>query len=81
MAADLRGRDFTVNGEDYYTPANWRDLNHRDLDLGSASPVWFGWKNYNLLASGAKEGVVSLLDADALGNKDHQTRIIKRRFM
>ena len=24
---------------DYYTPANWRDLNHRDLDLGSASPV------------------------------------------
>ncbi|PYT22569.1 MAG: hypothetical protein DMG58_29850 [Acidobacteria bacterium] len=66
---------------DYYTPANWRDLNHRDLDLGSASPVWFGWKNYNLLASGAKEGVVSLLDADALGNKDHQTRIIKRRFM
>ncbi len=58
---------------DYYTPVNWRDINHRDLDLGSASPVWFGWRNYNLLASGAKEGVIYLLDADLLGNKDHQT--------
>ena len=58
---------------DYFTPANWSDLNHHDLDLGAASPVWFGWKNYNLLASGAKEGVVSLLDADSLGGKDHQT--------
>lgn len=58
---------------DYYTPVNWRDINHRDLDLGSASPVWFAWRNYNLLASGAKEGVISLLDADSLGDKDHQT--------
>jgi hypothetical protein len=58
---------------DYYTPINWRDINHRDLDLGSASPVWFSWRNYNLLASGAKEGVIYLLDADLLGNKDHQT--------
>jgi hypothetical protein len=58
---------------DYYTPVNWRDLNHRDLDLGSASPVWFAWKNHNLLAIGAKEGVIYLLDADSLGNKDHQT--------
>ncbi len=71
IAASLRNLDLV----DYYTPENWRDLNHRDLDLGSASPVWFSWKNYNLLASGAKEGVVYLLDADALGDKDHQTTL------
>lgn len=69
VAASLRDLDLV----DYYTPVNWRDLNHRDLDLGAASPVWFPWKNYNLLASGAKEGVVYLLDAQALGDKDHQT--------
>jgi outer membrane protein assembly factor BamB len=58
---------------DHFTPSNWRELDRRDLDYGSASPVWFGWKNYNLLASGAKEGVLYLLDADSLGGKDHQT--------
>ncbi len=58
---------------DYYTPTNWRDLNKYDLDLGSSSPVWFAHKNYNLLAAGGKEGVVYLMDADSLGDKDHQT--------
>ena len=61
---------------DYFTPWNWRDLYRKDLDYGSASPVWFGWKNYNLLASGAKEGVLYLLDADSLGGKDHQTPLM-----
>jgi outer membrane protein assembly factor BamB len=60
---------------DYYLPPNWPYLNERDLDLGAASPVWFGWKNRNLVASGAKEGVVYLLDADALGGNDHQTTL------
>jgi hypothetical protein len=58
---------------DYFTPLNWPELHRRDLDFGGASPVWFAWKNYNLLASGAKEGVLYLLDADSLGSKDHQT--------
>ncbi len=58
---------------DYFTPVNWRELYRRDLDFGGASPVWFSWKNYNLLASGAKEGVLYLLDAASLGSKDHQT--------
>ncbi len=58
---------------DFFTPSNWFELYREDLDYGSASPVWFGWRNYNLLASGAKEGVVYLLDADSLGGKDHQT--------
>jgi len=60
---------------DYYLPHNWTYLNSRDLDLGASSPVWFGWKNQNLVASGAKEGVVYLLDADALGGNDHQTTL------
>ncbi|MGH9667537.1 MAG: PQQ-binding-like beta-propeller repeat protein, partial [Bryobacteraceae bacterium] len=58
---------------DYYLPANWPLLRRRDLDLGASSPVYFGWHNRNLLASGAKEGVVYLMDADALGGSDHQT--------
>lgn len=60
---------------DYYLPPNWSYLNTHDLDLGASSPVWFGWKNRNLLASGAKEGLVYLLDADALGSNDHQTTL------
>ena len=58
---------------DYYLPANWKYLNKKDFDLGSASPVYFGWRNRNILAHGAKEGVIYLLDADSLGGKDHQT--------
>ncbi|HTM49366.1 MAG TPA: PQQ-binding-like beta-propeller repeat protein [Bryobacteraceae bacterium] len=58
---------------DYFTPLNWRELHRRDLDFGGASPVWFAWRNYHLLASGAKEGVLYLLDAASLGSKDHQT--------
>ena len=60
---------------DYYLPPNWQYLRKKDLDLGSASPVFFGWRNRNLVAHGAKEGVLSLLDADALGGKDHQTAL------
>ena len=73
VAASLPGLSLA----DYYTPPNWRYLTKRDLDLGSASPVWFGWRSRNLLASGAKEGVVYLLDADALGGNDHQTALYR----
>jgi outer membrane protein assembly factor BamB len=58
---------------DYYLPPNWRYLRMKDLDLGSASPVFFGWRNRKLVAHGGKEGVLSIMDADALGGKDHQT--------
>jgi len=61
---------------DSFTPSNWFELYREDLDYGSASPVWFGWRDYNLLASGAKEGVVYLLDADSLGGKDHRTPLV-----
>ncbi len=65
-----------LNLVDHFTPTNYQELDKKDLDFGGASPVWFGWKNYNLLASGAKEGVLYLLDADSLGGKDHQTPLM-----
>lgn len=58
---------------DYYLPPNWKHLNAKDFDMGSASPVFFGWRDRDLVAHGAKEGVVTLMDADSLGSKDHQT--------
>lgn len=58
---------------DYFLPPNWLDLANRDLDLGAASPLWFGWKDRQLVASGAKDGVLYLMDANALGGGDHQT--------
>jgi hypothetical protein len=60
---------------DYYLPVNWDYLRRTDLDLGSASPVFFGWKDRRLVATGTKEGVVSLLDAESLGGGDHQTAL------
>jgi outer membrane protein assembly factor BamB len=58
---------------DYFTPSNWKEINGRDLDLGSASPVWFSYGKYNLLAGGGKEGVVYLLDANSLGGGGHHS--------
>lgn len=58
---------------DYFLPSNWSYLRRKDFDLGSSSPVFFGWKDKNLVAHGAKESVIYLLDADSLGGKDHQT--------
>lgn len=64
-----------LNLVDYYLPVNWPYLKKKDFDLGSASPIYFGWRNRNLVASAAKEGVVYLMDADALGGRDHQTTL------
>ena len=50
---------------DYFLPRNWPYLKKLDFDVGSASPVWFRWKNRNLIAHGFKEGVVYLLDGDS----------------
>ena len=69
IAASLRNLELV----DYYTPLNWDEINKFDLDMGSGSPVWFAHQNYNLLVLGGKEGVVYLMDADSLGDKDHQS--------
>lgn len=58
---------------DYFTPGNWQEINKLDLDLGSASPVWFSYGKYDLLAGGGKEGVVYLMDANSLGGGGHDS--------
>jgi outer membrane protein assembly factor BamB len=64
-----------LNLLDYFLPPNWAYLNKKDLDLGASSPVFFGWHNRSLVASGSKEGVLYLLDADSLGGSDHQSAL------
>ena len=71
IAASLPSLDLA----DYYLPTNWRHLEEKDLDLGASSPVYFGWHNRHLIASGSKEGLIYLLDADKLGGGDHQTTL------
>lgn len=58
---------------DSFVPPNWRYLNAKDLDLGSSGPVIFPNGKRTLLAAGAKEGVVYLLDATNMGGQDHMT--------
>jgi outer membrane protein assembly factor BamB len=58
---------------DSFTPADWKDLNAKDLDLGSANPLIFPFKNWTLVASSGKQTVVYLLDANNLGGPDHHT--------
>lgn len=60
---------------DYFLPPNWAYLNKKDFDLGASSPVYFGWRDRQLVADGAKEGVIYLMDADKLGGGDHQTTL------
>lgn len=52
---------------DSFTPASWKNLNAKDLDLGSGSPVVFPFQGHTLLATSSKEGVVYILDANNLG--------------
>ncbi len=65
---------------DYYAPLNEAMLTRYDLDLGASSPVWFPWRNFDLLAAGGKAGYLYLLNADALGAKDHQTPLYIRQL-
>jgi hypothetical protein len=48
---------------DSFTPPSWKNLNAKDLDLGSGSPVIFPFKDRTLLATSSKEGVIYVLDA------------------
>ena len=58
---------------DSFTPSNWKYLNSRDLDFGSSGPVVFPFHGRTLVATIAKEAVLYLLDANALGGPDHST--------
>ncbi|MGD0964194.1 MAG: PQQ-binding-like beta-propeller repeat protein [Candidatus Acidiferrales bacterium] len=58
---------------DSYTPANWKYLEEKDLDLASANPAIFPFQKWTLVASAGKESAIYLLDADNLGGADHHT--------
>lgn len=64
-------RDLRLN--DSYTPANEEYLDRKDFDLGAASPTVFPFQRWNLVAAGAKEGVIYLIDGMNLGGTDHRT--------
>ena len=65
---------------DSFTPSNWRALNAKDLDLGSASPIVLPFQKWTLVAAGGKEAVLYLLDANSLGGPDHQTPLHQSRW-
>ena len=71
-------RDLSV--VDYFAPANYRHVTQYDLDMAAASPVWFAPRNFELLAGGGKEGVIYLLDANALGDQDHHTPLFNLKL-
>lgn len=62
---------------DYYTPANYRWIDKKDLDMGDISPVVFPFGGKELVAGGGKEGVLYLLDAKSLGGADHKTPLYR----
>ncbi len=58
---------------DYFSPLNRNEVSKKDLDLPSGGHLWFAYQNYHLILGGGKESVVYLLNADLLGDKDHQS--------
>lgn len=60
---------------DSFTPPNQDEIDARDLDLGSGSPVVFPFDDRTLVAAAGKEGLIYLLDAKSLGGEDHRTAL------
>jgi outer membrane protein assembly factor BamB len=60
---------------DSFTPPNEFELDARDLDFGSSSPVVFPFGGRTLLAASSKSGIIYLLDAFDLGGKDHRSAL------
>lgn len=65
---------------DYYLPLNHNQITKFDLDMGASSLVWFSYRNFHLVAGGGKEGVLYMLNADSLGEKDHQTPLYRQKL-
>ena len=66
-----------LNLVDFYTPSNHTYLTRKDLDAGSMSATYFTFKQWELLASAGKEGVIALLDAKAIGGGNHKTPLYR----
>lgn len=68
LSADLQP---SANVSDYFTPANWLDLDSQDSDLGSIAPIMVdataGADHRRFVLALGKEGKAYLLDRDNLG--------------
>jgi outer membrane protein assembly factor BamB len=62
---------------DYFTPANHNYLTRKDLDMGAMSATVFTMNGREIVATGGKEGVVYLLDAQHIGGPDHKTPLFR----
>lgn len=62
---------------DSYTPSDEKEMNARDFDLGSSSPVVFPFDKWTLAATSSKEGSIFLLDTAQLGGPDHRTPLFR----
>ena len=62
---------------DSYTPTDQAELDARDLELGSSSPVVFPFGDRTLVAIAGKESKIYLLDAKNLGGADHRTPLYR----
>jgi len=67
----------TMHLLDSFTPPNWQEMNQHDLDLGAAGPVVFPYGGKTLVASIAKEAVLYLLDASALGGGEQDSGALR----
>jgi len=65
---------------DYYSPLNFRQITHYDLDIGASGVLWLPYRNSKLIAGGGKEGALYLLDADSMGSEDHQTPLLRQKL-
>jgi len=62
----------TMSAKDFFSPANNDQLDQNDADLGSGGPVplpdsWGSLTHQHLITITGKDGIVRLLDRDALG--------------
>ena len=58
---------FSGQPRDYFAPANWRELDDRDADLGGVAPVEFTAGGVPLVLTLGKDGKAYLLARDNLG--------------
>jgi outer membrane protein assembly factor BamB len=65
---------------DYYSPINYDDVTKLDLDIASASLLWFPYHDMRLVAGGGKEGAIYLMDADSMGSADHKTPLVRQKI-
>jgi hypothetical protein len=64
LAPDLQ---YSASPRDAFAPADWRDLDEGDLDLGGANPMPVDLQGRRLIVALGKDGKAYLLDRDNLG--------------